>query len=337
MFLTFFERKRKRYTVHIYIIAATLMAQNCDATADSTLGLSMFASSFNNAPTKNTKQTIPNGYRKTSMILYGQSGFSNNTRLLTIKAEVLGLQRKEYAINGYTFSQIENSGVRSVEITGAQYLFTAKGGWKTFISAGYNSKGFEEKTELKFALPNPEYVGGLTLLKTQQFKDSTLSPILTGILQISERPVYQININQIYGTGYRAVEIFGAAIFPLRQNINLKIFSKVKNYRFSNNAPLLFQNESKIALGLIFKNPKHHSIELSIYHDNVIQEKGISIGYLYYFKGSKTNSVTKTVTNLQKRYAAKENESQKNTKSPANKDKKEMRDMIRETLKEMGY
>lgn len=318
-----------------YIYATIAILFTCNAIADSTFGMSIFASSFDNAPTKNSNQTISNGYGKTSMILYGQSSFAKNTRLLTVKTEVLNLQRKEYTINGYTFPQITNSGIRSLEIMGSQYLLTS-GGWKTFIVGGYNTKGVEANTDLRFALPRSEYLGGIMLLKTSKYGDSSLSSILTNMLQISEKRIYQININNIYGLGYRAIESFGMVILPLRHNTNLKILGKSKHYIFDRNAPVFFQNESKVMLGLILKGPSHHSIEFSLYYDNIIKEKGVSLSYLYFFEHRKTNSFTKVTDRLKTRYQ-KPQTVQKKSKEIKTTDQESIKNVVRETLEEMGY
>ena len=301
----------------------------------STFGISLNASQFSNSPTTNQNQSIPDGYQKTGIGLFSQSSFSKNTRILTAKLETLNLTQKAYTINGYNFPQNSSGGIRSVEMLFSQYLFTSYG-WKTFINFGYNTKGTQNNEQIKFALVGQEFVSGLTLMKNSKYKDPTLAPILTGLLNISEKRSYIIQINGINGLGYSAFEGIGSFVFPIHKNINFKILGKTKRYNFQKNAPLLFQNESKIMGGLILKSKNNNFVEFNVYYDEIIKEKGVSIGYFYFINHSKSNEAYQTVEKLKSKYSP---QKEKGGEKPKSKEitQEEIKQTVRETLEEMGY
>lgn len=298
--------------------------------ANTSVGMFLNASQFSNLPTQNNNIEIPDGYNKTSVIFFTQSSFLKNTRLFSAKIEGANITQKTYTINGFHFPKNSSSGIRSAEFMFSQYIYTLYG-WKTFLNFGYNTKGNQNNENIQFALAGKETVLGTTLIRNPKYRDPNLASILTNILQISETREYILHLNRINGAGYTANEFIGNFVFPIYKNINFKFLTKFKNYTFESNAPLFFRDEKKIMGGLIFKSKKHNAIEFSIYYDRIIKEKGVAIGYLYFIPHSKENAVTKVVERL----SGKDDHTKTTRKT--NLTKEEIKQIVRETLDEMGY
>ena len=309
------------------IIFFSLVVEFCTF-ADVSLGVAMNNSSMD-APPIVTNSDNEYTFRKNSISLYGQKSLLKQTLFFTGKTEIVNISRDSLVVNGTQIAQQQNQGIRSLELSAMQYLYTIRG-WRHHVQFGYNAKGIQGGGELQFALPNDEY--GVSWVVSRAKKPrGVITPILNGMMGIVDVPIKRLEIGAFAGKNYNYVEVNSLIIKPISKKISLKTFGKLRMYDLQKDSPV-FTDEGKFMGGIIFKNRKHNSIEFNLYHDFISKEFGSSVG-LNYFIGRKNSDIeTKMLNYYEKKYVKK----QKSGKS-ADEKKKELELMVDDILEERGF
>ena len=296
--------------------------------ADINLGASMNNSTMNLSPiTTNADNEYT--FRKSSISLYGQKSMLKQTLFFTGKAEVVDISRDALTVNGTEIASQKSQGIRSIDFTAMKYLYTSRG-WRYHGQVGYNIQGSQTASNLAFILPNDEYGASVVVIRAKKPK-GVITPILNGIMGITDAPIKKLELGIYFGDNYYYRELSGLLIEPISKKISLKLFGKMRNYTLNSGATA-FLNEQKIMGGIIFKNPQHNSLEFNLYRDFVSNEFGSSVG-INYFIGRKNSDIeTKMLNYYEKKYVKK----QKTSKSADDK-RKEVEQMVDDILEERGF
>ncbi len=309
--------------------------------AHTNIGLSMNTSRLQNSVVQDTNFPHEQKFEKNSMVVYGQSSFMKDTLFLTAKTEVINIARNEFKVNTKTFPRTQSQGIRSMEFLISYYFYNIMS-WRFHGNGGYNSKGFEQNNNIKFAFAHPEYVIGMTVSRAKKIRGAVITPIILGMLDI-DKPYQYFSSSTYQHTSKEYTAISNSMLYlqPAIKNISFKLLATNKTYTFHSDAVRKFANEEKLTAGLIFYGSRGHSLDFSIYHDTKIKEFGTSLGYYYYFKHNKHNPLSRHTTNLEQKYTnkcTKKNKKDCNTKWSTNKiSKRELRMMVREILEDDGY
>ena len=296
--------------------------------ADVSLGVAMNNSSMNISPIV-TNSDNEYTFRKNSISLYGQKSLLKQTLSFTGKTEIVNISRDPLTVNGTEIAGQKNQGIRSLELSAMQYLYTSRG-WRYHGQFGYNIKGSQGGSELQFALPNDEYGASFVAIRAKKPR-GVITPILNGIMGIVDVPIKKIEIGTFFGKNYNYVEGSALIIQPISKKISLKAFGKLRRYNLQNNATA-FIDEEKIMGGIIFKNRQHNSLEFNFYHDFVSNEFGSSIGINYFIGRKHSDIETKMLNYYEKKYVKR----QKSTKTSDDK-KKELELMVDSILEDKGF
>ncbi len=267
-------------------------------------------------------------FRKNSISLYGQKSILHNTLVFTGRTEIIDISRDSMVVNGTILPVQKNQGIRSVELNAMQYLYTVRS-WRYHGQLGYNIKGMQGDGELKFAIPNDEYGFGLIMIKAKKMR-GVITPIMNGIMNITDVPLKKVDIGMYFGKGYLFYEGSVLLINPISKKISLKLFGKLKRYNINQGAPV-FINEERAMGGVIFKSQNHHSIEFNLYHDFISKEFGSSVGINYFLEGRVDDTEHRVLNHYETKYVKKD----KKAKGVEEK-KKEMEQMVNDILEERG-
>jgi len=298
------------------------------AFADVSLGVAMNNSSMDVSPIV-TNSDNEYTFRKNSILLYGQKSLLKQTLSFTGKTEIVNISRDPLTVNGTEIAGQKNQGIRSLELSATQYLYTSRG-WRYHGQFGYNIKGSQGGSELQFALPNDEYGASFVAIRAKKPR-GVITPILNGIMGIVDVPIKKIEIGTFFGKNYNYVEGSALMIQPISKKISLKAFGKLRRYNLQNNATA-FIDEEKVMGGIIFKNRQHNSLEFNFYHDFVSNEFGSSIGINYFIGRKHSDIETKMLNYYEKKYVKR----QKSTKTSDDK-KKELELMVDSILEDKGF
>lgn len=312
----------------IPIIFFALVVEFCTF-ADVSLGVAMNNSSMNISPIV-TNSDNEYTFRKNSISLYGQKSLLRQTLFFTGKTEIVNISRDPLTVNGTEIAEQKSQGIRSIELSAMQYLYTDRMGWRHHVQFGYNIHGNQSGSELQFALPNDEYGASLVVIRAKKPR-GVITPILNGMMGIVDVPIKRLEVGTFFGRNYSYAEASGLIIQPISKKISLKAFGKLRRYNLQQNATA-FIDEEKVMGGIIFKNPQHNSLEFNLYHDFVSNEFGSSVGLNYFIGRKKTDIETKMLNYYEKKYVKK----QKTTKSSDDK-RKEIEQMVDDILEERGF
>ena len=146
--------------------------------ADVSLGVAMNNSSMDISPIV-TNSDNAYTFRKNSISLYGQKSLLKQTLFFTGKAEIVNISQDPISVNGTQIAGQQNQGIRSIELSAMQYLYTSRG-WRYHGQFGYNIHGSQGGSELQFALPNDEYGTSFVAIRAKKPRGA-ITPILSGI------------------------------------------------------------------------------------------------------------------------------------------------------------
>lgn len=303
--------------------------------AGTTIGVNMGSSTMNSAPVENSSTQDEQTFEKNSMMLFAQRSIKDRSLIFTTKTEFVQIGRNEYQVLETKFPKSTNQGVRSVDMDIMWYT-TKRFGWRAYTKFGYNTKGYEKNSDIKFALANGEMYFGIALMANRVRVYSQLQKemrkISNGIFGVEDGDFFRsMEIYKTFGKRYVADNIVVMQIIPYNSKVAFKILGKAVDYHFYDDAPRKFMNEAKILGGLIFKTQYHNMVEFSIFYNNTIKEKGAALGYYYYFDNNQ-NAISDTFDDLLQKYDT------KSDKKAAKQQKDgELRDKVQDILNEMGY
>ncbi len=310
------------------IVAIIFFVFELCAFADVSLGVAMNNSSMDISPIV-TNSDNEYTFRKNSISLYGQKSLLKQTLFFTGKTEIVNISRDPMTVNGTEIAGQQNQGIRSVELSATQYLYTLRG-WRHHGQIGYNAKGIQGGGELQFALPNDEYGASFVAIRAKKPR-GVITPIVNGMMGIVDVPIKKIEIGAFVGRNYSYFEVNTLIIKPISKKISLKAFGKLRRYNLQNDATA-FIDEEKVMGGIIFKNRQHNSLEFNFYHDFISNEFGSSVGINYFIGRKHSDIETKMLNYYEKKYVKK----QKSTKTADDK-KKELELMVDSILEDRGF
>lgn len=275
------------------------------AFAGSSIGFSLGNSTLKTPPVFERFQS-EYSYEKSSFNIFVSHAFKDESFIISASTEVTNIARKQYTVNNYTFPQIANQGIRTVE-TEFLYHFSSRRGWKAYAKFGYNTKGFEENNNIEFALQNPEYTTGLVLrTKGRKYQaNKTVKKVRNFIGElagITGEYFFSVESSITFGRGYNAQNIIFTKILPISSKLSLKWLAKSKNFTTETNAPQQFMDESKIMGAVVLRSNKYHIMEFGILHDFNLEENGAYLGYYYYLPSMQT-PVSKTLQAIEEKYS----------------------------------